>query len=422
MALSIHERGEGGTGTTTGDLLALDELTIAYGRIRAVDHVSLSIPANGCTAILGPNGAGKTTILRGVTGLVRAQSGHVHLDGVDITRMRPFRIARLGVAHVQQGRGIFPRLTVDENIRAVAAGLDDVDVDGILEYFPRLGERGRQVAGTLSGGEQQMLALGLALLGRPRLLVVDEPSLGLAPQVVREIYDVFTRLREQGTTLVIVEQFVHMLLGLADQVYVLQKGRVAFSGSPEALARGTEGASDLMGMYLGAGAPPAVTPPAGAPAPPLGATPPPMATLAPPRDGEGDDRVGRALLWMRRLEEHAAATGEPVEALLARTLGTEDAAPTTAEALPDEIGTYEVGEDGWAACDTCAHRFRLVLLAGNHCPRCRITFAEEANDLRGALARWWSERLRNPMFVLFVVVLFAFSQLVLLAFLLQVGD
>ena len=128
MALSTHERGEGGTGTDRR-LLVLDELTIAYGRIRAVDDVSLSIPADGCTAILGPNGAGKTTILRGITGLVRAQSGHVHLDGVDITRMRPFRIARLGVAHVQQGRGIFPRLTVDENIRAVAAGLDDVDVD-----------------------------------------------------------------------------------------------------------------------------------------------------------------------------------------------------------------------------------------------------------------------------------------------------
>jgi branched-chain amino acid transport system ATP-binding protein len=416
MALSIHERGEGGPGTATGDLLVLDDLTIAYGRIRAVDRVSLTIPAQGCTAILGPNGAGKTTILRGVTGLVRPQSGHVLLDGVDVTRMRPFRIARLGVSHVQQGRGIFPRLTVDENIRAVAAGLDDVDVDTILEYFPRLAERGRQVAGTLSGGEQQMLALGLALLGRPRLMVVDEPSLGLAPQVVREIYDVFARLREQGTTLVIVEQFVHMLLGLADQVHVLQKGRVAFSGTPEALARGSKGTTELMGMYLGAGSSTPAASPGEVVLPAGGGT-------AEEVHGEPGDRVGRALLWMRRLEEHAAATGEPVETILARTLGTEEAGPTTQEeARPEEIGSYELLDGGWAACTTCDHRFRPVLLAGNRCPRCRITFAEEAGDLRGALARWWSERLRNPMFVLFVVVLFAFSQMVLLAFLLQVGD
>jgi branched-chain amino acid transport system ATP-binding protein len=397
---------------STADLLVVEDLRVAYGRIRAVDGISMRVPASGCTAILGPNGAGKTTLLRGITGLARPESGHVVYDGTDITRMRPSRIARLGVAHVQQGRGIFPRLTVDDNIKAVVARLVDPDIGAVLNYFPRLAERGGQVAGTLSGGEQQMLALSLALLSRPRLLVIDEPSLGLAPQVVREIYSVFGELRAAGTSLVIVEQFVHMLLGVADHVYLLQKGRIAFSGSADELARGAEGGGEIMGMYLGAerargGGP------AGGPAVPA----------VPVAEPEPQDRLGRALLLLRRLEVQADVTGETVDSLVARVVDTDGQAADAGPMVADEVASYTRTEGAWAVCTMCDHQFRPILLLEDRCPRCHAVFAEDiAADQRGPLARWWSERLRNPSFVLLVVLVVAFSQLVLLAALLQVGD
>ena len=403
---------EGPTQKGSDGLVVVEDLVVAYGRIRAVDGVSLVVPESGCTALLGPNGAGKTTLMRAITGLAQPRGGRVRFDGRDITGLRPSRIARLGVAHVQQGRAIFPQLTVDENLRAVSARLEQADVSTVFQYFPVLADRGRQVAGTLSGGQQQMLALGLALLTRPRLLVVDEPSLGLAPRVVREIYDVFRELREQGVSLIIVEQFVHMLLGLADHVYLLQKGTVAFSGSTEALAKGPEGASEIMGLYLGT--PEAAS--AGAPA-----RAPDDGGIVAPAPSE-DDRVGRALTWMHRIEERARSGGETAEELLARTVGLDSATAVTAD-YGQEIGRYEVLDEGWAVCATCGHRFRPILVRRSNCPRCRIPFAaDQLGDSGGPLTEWWSRQLRNPMFVLLVVAAIAFSQFLVLLLLIAATD
>jgi branched-chain amino acid transport system ATP-binding protein len=407
MALPTPTLGKGGSPPEPGALMVIEDVSVSYGRIRAVDGVSLTVPTSGCTAILGPNGAGKTTLLRGVTGLARAQQGRITFEGQDITHLRPSRIARLGIAHVQQGRGIFPRLTVNDNLRAVQARLDDPDLDVVFNHFPRLEERRGQVAGTLSGGEQQMLALGLALMGRPRLLLVDEPSLGLAPQVVREIYAVFGRLRDEGTSLVIVEQFVHMLLGLADRVHLLQKGKITSLGTPEELFKGQD-TSELMGMYVGAE---------------QGPQPPAIAAIE-VAESEPEDRIGRSLQLMRRLEDRARSIGEPVDALVARTLGVADTDRVGFEegTGAEEISGYQM-EGSWATCDACRHRFRPILISRSRCPRCRAAFAEHDLELPvGPLARWWSERLRNPSFVLLVVVVLAFSQLVLLAALLRVGD
>src|SRR5437763_4393123 len=221
-------------------LLELHDVEARYGPVRALHGISLDVEQGTTVAILGANRAGKTTTLRAISNTVR-RSGEIVFDGRRITRRSPEAIARLGIAHVPEGRGIFGELTVDENLRLGAytrrgRGVQR-DLVGILGYFPRLGERRDQAAGTLSGGEQQMLALGRALMARPRLLMLDEPSLGLAPRVVRELFEIVGTLnRDLGTTVLVVEQNAAVALKAADRACVLEVGRVVLAGEPAVLA------------------------------------------------------------------------------------------------------------------------------------------------------------------------------------------
>jgi branched-chain amino acid transport system ATP-binding protein len=232
-------------------LLELRDVEARYGEVRALHGVSLSVDEGAFVSVLGANGAGKTTTLRAVSGTVRS-SGEIVFSGERIDRRAPETVARLGVAHVPEGRGIISELSVWENLRLGAYarsgrnGFKD-DVMRVLGYFPQLGERRAQAAGTLSGGEQQMLALGRALIARPRLLMLDEPSLGLAPIVVREIFEILTRLNEEGLTVLVVEQNANLALAASQHAYVLEVGKVVLSG-PSAELREHE---SVRRSYLG---------------------------------------------------------------------------------------------------------------------------------------------------------------------------
>jgi branched-chain amino acid transport system ATP-binding protein len=220
-------------------LLELENVEARYGYVTALRGVSMQVPEGRMVAVLGANGAGKTTTLRAISNTVR-KSGEVVLDGRRITRSSPETIARLGVAHVPEGRGIVGELTVDENLRLGAytrrGRSGKSDRGRVLAAFPRLAPRLRQRAGTLSGGEQQMLALGRALAGRPRLLMLDEPSLGLAPLVVREIFAILARLNEQeGLTVIVVEQNAALALRACHEAFVLEVGRVVVAGESAVL-------------------------------------------------------------------------------------------------------------------------------------------------------------------------------------------
>jgi len=215
-------------------LLEVENLTAAYGQIRALHGVDLIVREGQVVTLLGPNGAGKTTTLRSICGMVRA-AGRIAFRGRDLTGLATEKITRLGIAHVPEGRGTFPGLTVAENLKLGAYGRRDGDVRRDIErwygIFPRLADRREQPAGSLSGGEQQMLAVARALLSRPALLLLDEPSLGLAPIVVREVFEVLDRIRaEQGTGMLLVEQNAALALELADAAYVLAAGRTVLSG------------------------------------------------------------------------------------------------------------------------------------------------------------------------------------------------
>ncbi len=223
-------------------LLEVEDLEARYGDTRVLHGVQFAVAEGGITTILGANGAGKTTTLRAISGLVRT-SGRIRFDGRRIERASTEEVARLGVAHAPEGRGTFVNLTVEENLRVGAmgrrrgAGLAE-DFERVYGYFPILRERRRQPAGTLSGGEQQMLAIARALMLRPRLLLLDEPSLGLAPLVVREIFHIVQTInREQRVSVLLVEQNATIALDLADHVYLLETGRVVLSGPPETLRR-----------------------------------------------------------------------------------------------------------------------------------------------------------------------------------------
>jgi branched-chain amino acid transport system ATP-binding protein len=222
-------------------LLEVDRLQARYGDVPALHGVSLRVEEGTIVALLGANGAGKTTTLRAISGLVR-KTGEITFGGRRITRYSPERIARLGIAHVLEGRGVMAELTVRENLRLGAhlrwdRGVKH-DLDQIYDYFPVLEERQTQIAGTLSGGQQQMLVIGRALMARPRLLMLDEPSLGLAPLVVREIYSILARLNEgEGLTVLVVEQNAALALESAATAYVLEVGRVALEGPSAELRR-----------------------------------------------------------------------------------------------------------------------------------------------------------------------------------------
>jgi len=228
-----------------GTLLELHDVCAGYGPFRAIFDVSISVPERGVVALLGANGAGKSTIARVVAGLVQIQSGSVLFDGRDISRFKAWKIARLGIVHAPEGRSVFGSLTVQENLtldfaralgrRRVAEGLERA-----YDLFPRLGERRSQGAGTLSGGEQRMLSLARVLVHPPRLLVVDELSLGLAPIIIEELYATLRRVNEAGTALLIVEQYVARALSLAQAVVVLQHGEVVYDGSAADLGDASE--------------------------------------------------------------------------------------------------------------------------------------------------------------------------------------
>jgi branched-chain amino acid transport system ATP-binding protein len=222
-------------------LLELQDVRARYGQVAALHGVSLTVEEGEVVALLGANGAGKTTTLRAVSGTVR-KSGHVLYAGRDVSRRTPERLARLGVAHVPEGRGILAELTVWENLRLGAYVRRDRsvkdDLERVSELFPWLRERRGQQAGTLSGGEQQMLALARALVARPRLLMLDEPSLGLAPLVVQELFRVVRTLNEEeGLTVLVVEQNASIALEVSQRAYVLEVGRVAVEGSSDELRR-----------------------------------------------------------------------------------------------------------------------------------------------------------------------------------------
>jgi branched-chain amino acid transport system ATP-binding protein len=221
-------------------LLELTDVFARYGPIRALHGVSLKVDEGEVVTVLGANGAGKTTTLRSISGMART-SGEITFDGRRITRRSTESVARLGIAHVPEGRGLFPELTVWENLRMGAVGGRGgfkEAAERVIGYFPWIERRRDQAAATLSGGEQQMLALGRALVGRPRLLMLDEPSLGLAPTVVRELFATVRRLNEDdGLTVLVVEQNARIALDVASRAYVLEVGKVAVEGTSDELAR-----------------------------------------------------------------------------------------------------------------------------------------------------------------------------------------
>lgn len=215
-------------------LLAVTDLWIAYDRINAVRGVSFAVGAGEIITLIGANGAGKTTILRAISGLLPAARGSITFSGADLLSLPAHLRTQRGIAHVPEGRGIFGNLTVLENLRLAAYARRDAqisrDLEEVLELFPRLAERRQQWGNTLSGGEQQMLAVGRALMSRGRLLLLDEPSMGLAPMLVREIFRVIQRLNRQGATILLVEQNAHLALEVAHRAYILETGEISLSG------------------------------------------------------------------------------------------------------------------------------------------------------------------------------------------------
>ena len=215
-------------------MLNVEHINVYYGAIHAVKDVSFYVDEGEIVTLIGANGAGKSTTLRTIAGLVKPAHGHIHLQGEDITALSPDRIVSKGITLVPEGRHVFPDLTVLENLKIGAHlrrdSLDD-DLNWVYELFPRLKERSWQAAGTLSGGEQQMLAVGRALMSRPKIIMMDEPSLGLAPIVVKGIFDIIKEINRQGVTVLLIEQNANMALRIADVAYVLETGKITLSGS-----------------------------------------------------------------------------------------------------------------------------------------------------------------------------------------------
>jgi len=216
-------------------MLELIDVQVQYGNIRAIDGISLGVARGELVALIGSNGAGKSTTLKTISGLLRPSAGSIRYEGQEITRAPTDRIVGLGISHCPEGRRIFGRLSVRENLvlGGISRPANEVrqDLDRISSLLPLLGERMTQLGGTLSGGEQQMLAIGRALMSRPRLLLLDEPSLGLAPMMVERVFEVIGDLKRQGLTILLVEQNVHHALDAADRAYVLETGRITLEGA-----------------------------------------------------------------------------------------------------------------------------------------------------------------------------------------------
>lgn len=233
-------------------MLEVENIHSYYGNIHALKGISLTVDQGEIVTLIGANGAGKSTTLRSITGIMKPREGHVHLEGQDLARYKPHEIVYRGVAMVPEGRRIFARLSVAENLdmgaysRGSNQEISD-DLERIYALFPRLKERRSQVAGTLSGGEQQMLATGRAMMSRPRLLLMDEPSMGLAPVLVELIFDIIQKINREGTTILLVEQNALMALSIADRAYVLQSGEIVLTDKAENLKKNPT----VQKVYLG---------------------------------------------------------------------------------------------------------------------------------------------------------------------------
>lgn len=233
-------------------MLKLHDVHTYYGRIHALKGVSMEVPDGSIVALLGANGAGKTTMLRTISGLVPAAQGRIEFDGKAIEKLPPQKIVQLGIAQSPEGRQVFTELTVLENLKMGTFSRKDKaqvkeDLEMVFEHFPRLRQRVNQLAGTLSGGEQQMVAMGRALMSRPRILLLDEPSLGLAPMLVKEIFRIIEEINKRGVTVLLVEQNAYLALRIANYGYVLETGKVALQGSGDDLRHNEE----VRHSYLG---------------------------------------------------------------------------------------------------------------------------------------------------------------------------
>jgi branched-chain amino acid transport system ATP-binding protein len=233
-------------------LLELDDIHTFYGNIEALKGVTLEVQEGECVTLIGSNGAGKSTTLRSISALTRAREGSIRFAGTEITHAAPQAVVRLGISHAPEGRHCFPRMTVRENLDLGAYLRDDrsgveQDMEHVFSLFPRLQERERQKAGTMSGGEQQMLAIGRALMARPKLLLLDEPSMGIAPILVERIYETIAEINRQGTTILLVEQNANFALDASSRAYVMETGRVVLADRSDALRENPE----VQKAYLG---------------------------------------------------------------------------------------------------------------------------------------------------------------------------
>ena len=234
-----------------GTILKVDNITVYYGAIHAIKGISFEVNEGEIVTLIGANGAGKSTTLQTVSGLLRSRTGSIEFNGENISHVPAHKLVYKGLAQVPEGRRIFLQMSVEENLEMGAftqknAGID-ADLESVYEQFPRLRERKKQIAGTLSGGEQQMLAMGRALMSHPKLLMLDEPSMGLAPILVEQIFDIIRQLHKNGTTILLVEQNAQMALSVADRAYVLETGKITLSGTGKELAESDE----VRKAYLG---------------------------------------------------------------------------------------------------------------------------------------------------------------------------
>ncbi len=234
-------------------MLVVDNINVYYGAIHALKGVSVEVQEGEIVTLIGANGAGKSTTLRTISGMLKPKTGKILFEGQDIAGMAAQNIVKLGISHVPEGRRIFANMSVMENLELGAYIRSDTkeikeDLEKIFKRFPRLAERKTQMAGTLSGGEQQMLAMGRAMMSRPRILLLDEPSMGLAPLLVKEIFSIIKDINASGTTILLVEQNAHMALSIAHKAYVLETGRISLSGTAQELAASEE----VRKAYLGA--------------------------------------------------------------------------------------------------------------------------------------------------------------------------
>lgn len=234
-------------------MLKVENLNVAYGSIHALHDISLEVNDGEVVSLIGANGAGKTTTLHTITGLKSAMTGTIEYDGTDLRKIEPSHIIKIGMAHVPEGRHVFTRMSVQENLEMGAFIMNDKaeikkNMDMVYEYFPRLKERKKQLAGTLSGGEQQMLAMGRALMSNPKIVLMDEPSMGLSPLLVKEIFHIIKTLHDNGITVLLVEQNAKMALAVSDRAYVLETGTISMSGKASDLLKDDK----VKKAYLGA--------------------------------------------------------------------------------------------------------------------------------------------------------------------------